>query len=201
VTVAGLDRIARPLGARVICRLEWSGEALDRLLDADHAAIVEQVVRFLSGLGWLCATEVSFNIYGERGSIDILAFHPAARVLLVIEVKSTVPDVQATLVTLDRKSRLAARVARERGWIAGSVGRLLVVRDDRTARRRIATHDATFAPAFPDRARAVRRWLAVPDPARPLAGLWFLSGGTQEVGKQRVRRRTPAVERERRSGS
>ena len=27
--------------------------------------------------GWEVATEVSFNVYGERGSIDILAFHAA----------------------------------------------------------------------------------------------------------------------------
>lgn len=113
VTVATLEKVGAPLGARVVCRLSWNGEGLDRLLDTAHAAIVEQVVRLLGGAGWLVATEVSFNHFGERGSIDVLAFHPASRLLLVVEVKSVVPDVQATLVTLDRKERLAPQIARE----------------------------------------------------------------------------------------
>src|SRR5712675_375802 len=131
VTVETLEKVARPLGARVVCRLTWNGEGLDRLLDNDHAAIVEEIVRFLAASGWLVATEVSFNIWGERGSIDVLAFHAGTRILLVIEVKSVVPDVQATLVTLDRKERLAIEIGRERGWNAVAVGRLLVIRDER----------------------------------------------------------------------
>ena len=43
--------------------------------------------------GWDVATEVSFNVRGERGSIDILAFHQATGSLLVIEIKSVVPDL------------------------------------------------------------------------------------------------------------
>jgi transcriptional regulator with XRE-family HTH domain len=195
VTVETLEKIARPLGARVICRLSWNGEGLDRLLDQDHAAIVEQVVRILRADGWLVATEVSFNIFGERGSIDVLAFHSESRVILVVEVKSVVPDVQLTLVTLDRKERLALQIANERGWHATTVARLLVVRDDRTARRRIEQHAATFGNAFPDRARTVRHWLSSPDAHRRLRGLWFLSGESQAVSKQRVRRRPRPHER------
>jgi transcriptional regulator with XRE-family HTH domain len=188
VTVATLDRIAAAVGARVTCRLTWNGEGLDRLLDADHAAIVERVVRILRAAGWTVATEVSFSVYGERGSIDVLAFHPETRVLLVVEVKSVVPDVQLTLVTLDRKGRLARRIAAERGWEAETVARLLVIRDDRTARRRIALHAETFGNAFPDRARAVRDWLRHPTAAKPLTGLWFLPGESHAVTRRRVGR-------------
>jgi transcriptional regulator with XRE-family HTH domain len=133
VTVETLDHVAATLGARVSCRLTWNGESLDRLLDADHAAIVEYVLGALRAQGSLVAPEVSFNIYGERGSVDVLAFHPSVRVVLVVEVKSVVPDVQLTLVTLDRKERLAPRIARERGWEGVAVARLLVIREDRTA--------------------------------------------------------------------
>ena len=195
VTVETLDKVAGALGARVSCRLTWNGEGLDRLLDAEHAAIVEAVVRALRAADWLVATEVSFSIYGERGSIDVLAFHPSARVLLVVEVKSVVPDVQATLVTLDRKERLATQIARERGWEPIAVARLLVVGENRTARRRIEAHAATFGNTFPHRARAIRRWIAAPDAQRPLRGLWFLSGATQASAKQRVRRAKGLAER------
>ena len=195
VTVETLERLARPLGARVVCRLTWQGEGLDRLLDADHAAIVEQVVRILSDFGWVVATEVSFNIWGERGSIDILAFHPGARILLVVEVKSVVPDVQATLVTLDRKERLAIEIGRARGWDSVGVAKLLVIRDDRTARRRVDRHSATFGNAFPDRVARIRAWLRAPEPRRPLRGLWFLSNESQAVARQRVRGARPRPER------
>jgi transcriptional regulator with XRE-family HTH domain len=62
-----LERIADELGARVEVRVLWQGEALDRLLDARHAALVESVVRFLRAADWEVATEVSFNERGERG--------------------------------------------------------------------------------------------------------------------------------------
>jgi transcriptional regulator with XRE-family HTH domain len=195
VTVETLEKVARLLGARVVCRLSWNGEGLDRLLDADHAAIVEEVVRILRAADWLVATEVSFSIFGERGSIDILAFHPGSRALLVVEIKSVVPDVQATLVSLDRKDRLGLQIARERGWDAIATARLLVIRDSRTARRRIEQHSVTFGNAFPDRARAIRHWLKAPDPRRVLRGLWFLSSESQAIAKQRVRRRRSAPER------
>jgi transcriptional regulator with XRE-family HTH domain len=195
VTVARLQRVAAALGARVTCRLTWNGEGLDRLLDADHAAIVEQVVRILRADGWLVATEVSFNHFGERGSIDVLAFHVGERVILVVEVKSVVPDVQLTLVTLDRKQRLAIQIATARGWDAVAVARLLVIRENRTARRRVAAHAATFGNAFPARVAEIRRWLARPDSRRPLAGLWFLTGESRAVTKHRSTRFRSSLER------
>jgi transcriptional regulator with XRE-family HTH domain len=195
VTVETLETVAAALDARVTCRLSWNGEGLDRLLDRDHATIVEEVVRILRVADWLVATEVSFNVYGERGSIDILAFHVPTRVLLVVEVKSVVPDVQATLVTLDRKERLAMQIARDRGWHAIAVARLLVIRDGRTSQRRVEQHAATFGNAFPDRIGQVRRQLRKPDPRQPLRGLWFLSIETQAVAGQRARRGRRRVER------
>ena len=89
--------IAVALGARFEQRVLWQGEALDRLLDADHAAIVERVIRWLRAEGWEAVPEVTFAIRGERGSIDVLAFHPGTGTLLVIEVKSVVPDIQGLL--------------------------------------------------------------------------------------------------------
>lgn len=156
LTVRSLGRVADALDARLECRLHWNGEALDRLLDESHAALVEKAVQWLLSLAWEVAPEVSFAIRGERGSIDILAFHPATATLLVIEVKSVIPDLQAMLVTLDRKTRLAGEIARGRGWRPSRLGRLLVVAEDRTARRRVAAHAATFAGAFPARGWAVR---------------------------------------------
>lgn len=183
-----LEQAARALGALADLRLNWNGEALDRLLDGDHARLVEHVAGVLRSLGWEVVLEATFLIRGERGSVDILAWHAASRCVLVIEVKSIVPDIQAMLAALDRKGRLAIEIARARGFEPVAVARLLVVGDTRTSRRRIDAVSATFAAEFPDRAIAVRHWLASPSAAAPLRGLWFLSARQGVTARHRVRR-------------
>src|SRR6187402_3258204 len=162
LTAVALGSVAKALGARLKIQLFAEGENLDRLLDADHAQIVETVTTLLTRRGWEVVPEATFSIYGERGSIDILAFHPPTGALLVIEVKSVVPDVQATLGGIDRKVRLAAQIARERGWHVRSVSRWLVIADTTAARSRIERHAATFAAALPARTVELRNWAARP---------------------------------------
>ncbi len=186
VTVRTLIRVAAALGGTVSCRVLWHGEGLDRLLDAAHASLLDRTLSSLHAYGWQTATEVTFNIRGERGSIDILAFHEATGSLLVIEIKSVVPDLQGMLGTLDRKVRVAAEVGKERGWVARTISRLLVLPDDRTSRRRVDRHRATFETVLPARTVAVRRWLQ--DPSGSLAGVLFLSDDTDTVTRHRVTR-------------
>lgn len=192
LTVATLEAIAAELGATVDITVRWSGEGLDRLLDQTHAALVDRIVRELSDWRWEVATEVSFNIYGERGSVDVAAWHPPTRVLLIVEAKSVVPDVQATIHGIDRKQRLGRAIVRDRGWRPEAVARLLVITEHRTARRRVEEHTSTFASAFPVRGVELRRWLRRPKP-EALSGLWFLpvtpgtSGMRDSVARERVR--------------
>jgi hypothetical protein len=167
-------------------RLLWQGEGLDRLLDAAHARVVEVVLQTLAERGWQALPEVTFNRFGERGSIDVLGWHPACRALLVVEVKSVVPDVQAMLAGLDRKARLAPRLASDRGWMVRHVSRLLVLPNDRTSRRRVADHRATFGLAYPARTRAIRRWLVAPDGA--IAGILFVPSSQSTTRRHRAGR-------------
>src|SRR5689334_10383743 len=162
LAIESYERVAAALDARFDLLLRWNGEALDRLLDQDHAALVEAIAVLLRASGWEVRTEVSFAIRGERGSVGVLAWHAETRTVLVIEVKSVVPDVQATLFGLDRKGRLGREIAGSIGWAEIGVARLLVVNGDRTSRRRIARHATTFEAALPDRLVAVRRWLRAP---------------------------------------
>jgi transcriptional regulator with XRE-family HTH domain len=191
--LATLDRIATVLGARLDLRILWNGEALDRLLDSAHAALVEAIVERLSHAGWECAVELSFNVWGERGSVDVLAFHRGSRTVLVVEVKSVVPDVQAMLVTLDRKARLATQIGRDRNWHAVRVGRLLVIGESRTSRRRVEAHRATFDAALPARGVDVRTWIRSPHAGPPLAGLIFLSSGRPVAARHRIGREGDSV--------
>jgi transcriptional regulator with XRE-family HTH domain len=183
--VETLEKVAHTVGARLELWLNFNGEALDRLLDQDHAALVEIVAGRLRSAGWEVRAEVSFSIRGERGSIDLAAWHAATRVLLVIEVKSVVPDVQAMLFTFDRKARLGREIAATLGWQPIAVGRLLVIGSSRTARRRLETHEATFDAAVPDRFVAIRRYIAAPDPHRRMRGLMFVPGSSIATTRHR----------------
>ena len=187
VAVHTLVEVASALGARVDLRLLWQGEGLDRLLDARHASLVEVVVTLLHSNGWNAATEVSFNIRGERGSIDVLAYHAPTRCVLVVEVKSVVPDIQAMLHGLDRKGRLALAISADRGWTSTYATKMLVLPDDRTARRRIDTHAATIRAALPARTAAMRAWIRSPVSPGPGHGVLFLSDAPQACRSQRIR--------------
>jgi transcriptional regulator with XRE-family HTH domain len=192
VRLGTLRKVAEALDASLEIRARWNGEGLDRLLDQAHAGLVEQVVRRLHADGWEADVEVSFSIRGERGSIDVLGYHEASGIILVTEVKSVVPDSQATLAGIDRKARLAPDIARARGWTCRGVARLLVIGDSSTARRRIDAFSATYRIAFPLSGVAVRQWLRRPD--APMAGLLFLPyvpsthARKPTTGMQRVRR-------------
>ena len=118
-----------------VVHLSWQGELLDRLVDAAHAELQDAVVDLLTAAGWICAVEVSFNHFGERGRYDVLAYHAATGIVLVIEVKTAIGDIQATLGQLDVKVRLAREVARERGWRVRRVVRMLVIADERQQHR------------------------------------------------------------------
>lgn len=118
--------------------------------------------------------EVSFNHYGDRGRVDVLAFHPGTRVVVALEVKTALGDLQETLGRIDIKARLARTIAAEVGWsgVTGAVA-MLVIGDSRTARRLVAQHGALFA-RYSVRGRAALAWLRRPRPPVPSGVLWFL---------------------------
>jgi transcriptional regulator with XRE-family HTH domain len=199
LTVGTIEAIASELGASVDLAVRWSGEGLDRLLDQQHAALVDEIARVLRGWGWEVATEVSFSIYGERGSVDVVGWRASDRLLLVVEAKSVVPDVQAMLNSIDRKQRLGAAIVRDRGWQPARVARLLVIAEHRTARRRVDQHAATFTSAFSLRGAELRRWLRAPT-SEAVSGLWFLSippgASAMRGGGARERVRVPREARQ-----
>lgn len=174
VSVARFRRVCAALGIQPVLELRWRGGQADRLIDRDHARIVEVVVAELARLGWETTPEFTFNVWGERGSVDILAWHPGRRVLLLIEVKTRLTDLQRFLMSMSKKLRLVPGVvAEERGWRRAGLGHVVVVLDSRANRSTVATHGATFAATFPARTAAVRAWLR--SPVDDLAGVWFLA--------------------------
>src|SRR2546423_1109916 len=148
-TIEQMRRIAAALDVRIDLVPRWRGGELDRLLNAGHSAMHESVARSVHRVGgWRLVPEVSFSIFGERGVIDILAWHAATSALLVIELKTAIVDVQELIGTMDRKVRLAPRIAAERGWQARTVSALVLVADGRTNRRRLADHRTVLRAAY-----------------------------------------------------
>lgn len=169
-------RLASAVGAEAALVIRWRAGDLDRLLDEGHAALCTAVAAVLVRGGWIVEPEVSFAVWGERGSIDLLAWHAPTRTLLVIEVKTEVTSAEELLRRLDVKARLAAQLARERfGWDAASVVTALVLPDTSTARRRTARIEPLLATRFPLRGAPARTWLLEPTSAQPRGLLLYMS--------------------------
>jgi transcriptional regulator with XRE-family HTH domain len=177
MTLADARAVAAALDVRVELLARWRGGDLDRLMNAGHSALHESVAKWFRAEypAWILAPEVTFAIYADRGSIDILAWHPGRRAVMVIELKTELVDMNELIGTLDRKRRVAKQVARERGWDAQTVSAWLIVADTRTNRRRHQAHMSMLAGALPDARPAVRRWLR--DPVGVVGAVTFWSDG------------------------
>lgn len=199
VPFGSLNRVANALGARLYPNLSWQGEQLDRLIDAGHAELQNTVAATLQSLGWLVAVEVSFNHYGERGRYDLLAFHPATGIVLVVEIKTAVGDVQATLGILDVKVRLALDIARQHGWSEPRIAiPALVIADERQQHRVLHQHAALFS-RLSLRGRSARAWLQAPSAGPSGLLLWIPMTNASGVGIRKAIRgrrvRNPAAPR------
>lgn len=172
--------------------VDWRGGELSRLLDADHAALQERWAarKHRARRRWTSRQEVTYNHFGERGSIDDLSFDSETGTLLVSELKTGIYDVQRMLAKMDEKERLAGEIAARFDWHVRRVVGCLVLMDTRTNRRRVHQHGALFS-RFTVRGRAASAWLDAPGPADglllfvPLSELRGTHG--RRAGRQRVR--------------
>jgi transcriptional regulator with XRE-family HTH domain len=198
-----LDRVSIPAFRRVAGALEIRAEIslslphgeIERLLGAGHAALHESLARYLTGVpGWVHAPEVSFAVYGERGIIDILAFHPGTGSLLVIELKTELVSLEDLLGTMDVRVRHAAKIARERGWQATAISAWVVFADSATNQRRVRSHHHALRAAFPADGRAMRRWLRQPAGSIRALSFWaddsVATANRAVAGRRRVRVRS-----------
>ena len=172
-SIQTLRRVAAAAGVSLPFTPRWRGVDLPKLLDERHAGAAREVVARLHRLGWVVSPEHTFNEWGENGSIDVLAWLPDARALLVIEIKTVLVDLQDLLATFDRKWRLAPGLARGLGWSPLLIGALIVMPAETRARNAVARFDPVFDASYPSRGLPVQRWLRRPE--RDIRGIWFLN--------------------------
>jgi hypothetical protein len=152
----------------------------------------ELVAAYLDRLpGWVQAPEVSFAVYGERGVIDILAFHPQTGSLLVIELKTELISLENLLTTMDVRMRHAAAIARDRGWHPRTVSGWVIFADSTTNHRRVNAHRSALRSAFGADGRAMRGWMHSPSGAIRALSFWSVRSSTTTnltlAGRRRVR--------------
>lgn len=193
-SVGVLRAHAATLDVRVEWRVVGRGADVARLLDEEHAAIVEVLAAGLGRGGWRVEAEASYSEYGERGRVDLLAFDPASKVLAVVEVKTEFADLQDLFGGLGTKARLAPRLAQRRGWGAARVVSVLAVAATARNRSIVGAHPALFGPL-------ARQWLregGLPGLDGERVLLWIpasAAGGRRRwlAGRRRVRTQSGQV--------
>ena len=198
VRFGDIRRYAASIGARFDGSILWQGAGLDRMLNRGHARLHEAMVRWLTLVGgWLVVPEVSFSYSGERGVIDIVAWHAASRILLIIELKTRIVDISDLMATMDARGRMARRIARDHGWDPVAVGLWVVVAPGRTNGRALAEHATVLRAKFPQDGRVMRRWLS--EPSGNVAALSFMPQvrlgdlGREATTPRRIRRTAASV--------
>ena len=161
VTFGTTSRLLEAMGARLIIGASppFLGDR-ERQRDPAHARCTAHVARRLEGAGWQVRTEVEVGGDRSRGWIDLLAYHPRTRLLLVIEIKTEIRDLGAIERSLGWYERESWAAARRLGWWPQTlVGCLLLLatdaNDDRIRDNRLA-----FSRGFPTRAKEISSVIA-----------------------------------------
>jgi transcriptional regulator with XRE-family HTH domain len=180
---------AAVLDLRVEWRMVGRGADVARLLDEEHAAIVETVAAAMNRAGWQTEAEASYSEYGERGRVDLLAFDQASRVVAVVEAKTELADLQDLFGSLGVKARLAPALGLRKGWREARVLTVLAVAATHANRSIVGAHPALFS-------RFQRGWLRgghLPRFGGDRVLLWIPAAATGRrswvAGRRRVRRR------------
>ena len=190
LTLNVIRRCLDAVEARVDLTARWRGAELDHLLDEQHSWLQAAWKARLERWDWDVRAEASFNRFGDRGRIDLLAWHRPTGVLLVSEIKTEIADAQGLLGALDVKARVAPFVRRELGWAhPTAIARALVVTDKTTNRERVNRLAPLFA-QFQLRGRAAISWLR--DPQGGVSGLLIFSDLRPATTRRGYVSRTPA---------
>lgn len=171
LTFATADALLGAMGGRLSIAIDapYLGDR-KRQRDPAHARLAAYVATGLRRTGWEVRTEVEVGGDRSRGWIDVLAWHPRNRVLLVVELKTEIHDlgqIERSLGWYERESRAIA--FRER-WRPGQIVGCLLILATAANDARVVANRAAIEGGFPVR-------------ARHLIGILAGDGGTIPTGR------------------
>ncbi len=152
--------LADALGIRLDLRVDTPFLA-DRVRQRDpaHARCIAYCRRRFEAAGWRTASEVEV-VGRSRGWIDVVAYEPRGRTLLVVEVKTELLDLGELERQLGRYGREAWTVARRLGWPTSRVVEMVLFLATDANDRRLAANRELLALSFPTRAHDLARSVA-----------------------------------------
>jgi len=159
VRMSVVDRLLVALGVRYWLGTEPPNIAR-RPTDLVHGRCSAHVARRLIAAGWQVEREVEVIGSGSHGWIDVLAFEPNARIMLVIEVKTELLDVGAIERSLNWYVRESRSASRRLGWRPDAVASALLVLESAMNDERLSASADVFRIAFPGRATGLRAVIA-----------------------------------------
>lgn len=170
IDLAQLAAIAVAFGARIAFTVD-APFLVDRARQRDrvHATCVAYVARRLRAAGWVVETEVEIAGRYGPGWIDILAFHPPSRRLLVIEIKTEIADLGRIQRTLGWYVHASTAAVHRLGWRPGATTAALIVLATRATDGRLRENRDLVRIAFPGHARDLRRLIEDPAAAGRIA--------------------------------
>lgn len=162
-TFAVAGRLIDELGIRASLRLD-APFIVDRRRQREpiHARCSAYVRRRLEADGWTVHGEVEIVHGQSHGWIDLLAWHPTTRTVLVIEIKTELHDLGQIERTMGWYEREAWAAARRLGWRPVRVVSALVVLMTSEVEGRVRENVAAIASGFRVRGSALARWVADP---------------------------------------
>ncbi len=170
LTMARAEQVLGALGATLVISVDapFLGDR-DRQRDPAHARCSAYVTARLRRAGWEVAAEVEVGGDRSRGWIDVLAFHPSTRQLLVIEIKTEIRDLGAIERTLGWYERESQWSARRLGWQASTPTGCLILLATEANDLRVRANLRSFAGGFPLRSRDLSS-IVLGEPSEPSAG-------------------------------
>jgi transcriptional regulator with XRE-family HTH domain len=169
-----VERVLDALGMRASLGIEGRHLA-DRRRQRDpvHARINGFLAGQLTRRGFSAALEVQIGDTSPRGWIDLLAYRPQDRALIVEESKGDLPDVGAFQRSLRFYERSALRVANGMGWRPTRVVVLAALLDSVTIADRLAENRELIQHGFPSPVERLLAW--IDDPRAPAPFGWTLA--------------------------
>ncbi len=169
-----VDRVLAALGFRASLDIEGRHLA-DRRRQREpvHARMNGFLAANLERRGFRTALEVPVGDPSPRGWIDLLAFRPVDRALLMDETKGDLPDVGAFQRSLAFYERNAREAANRLGWSATRLVVLGTMLDSATIATRLAENRELLGRAFPSPVDRLLAW--IDDPQAPAPFAWTLA--------------------------